>query len=88
MQQLNEEANQQRQVLRNLEELKSAPVTVPLGFFVAPAHHFLPPVFGSSHFINRLIRVERVVLEVLATLFIFLALALLSYPIIQLYLSL
>ena len=63
-------------------------MTVPLGSFVALAHHLLPPVFGSSCFIDRLTRVERVVLGVLATLFIFLALALLSYPIIQLYLSL
>ena len=88
LQQLNEEANQQRQVLRNLKELRSAPVTVLLGFFVAPAYHLLPPVFGSLQFIDRLIRVERVILGVLATLFIFLALALLLYLIIQLYLSL
>ena len=85
LQQLNEEANQRRRVL---EELRSAPVTVPLGSFVAPAHHLSPPVFGSSRFIDRLTRVESVVLGVLAILFIFLALALLLYPIIRLYLSL
>ena len=63
-------------------------MTVPLGFFVALAHHFLPLVFGSLRFIDRLTRVERVIFGVLATLFIFLALALLLYPIIRLYLSL
>ena len=63
-------------------------MTVPLGSFVAPTHPLLPPVFESSRFIDRLTRVERVILGVLATFFVFLALVLLSYPIIQLYLSL
>lgn len=78
--------NEQWHMLRNLEKLKSASVTVPLGFFVASLHHFALPVLGSSWFIDRFTRIESKILGVLATLFVFLALALLLYSIIQLYL--
>ena len=55
----------------------------PVGFFcgAAPTHHLAPPVFGGFHFLDRVTGVERGILGVAAALFVFLALALLSYPI-------